>query len=200
MFFIHSRCATQKFWVRTQTWFATRSTQNPIWVPLPRLAIKILKGHNPKTQIAIFRTTCNKPGAGKDRNQIGCEPTHSTTHRYIVPGPRGQTGCLTDILSSPPAPGVSHRHPLLTPRPPSPASPSAFISSRSRRIPLLNPLLATLFPSLPPLPSPPASPLCVCKLQVSQNSSLESSLKSSLESRSRVIRTSPGGCLEPLQP
>ena len=107
-----------KFGFRTQTWFATRSTQNPIWVPVPRLAIKILKGHNPKTQIAIFRTTCNKPGAGKDRNQIGCEPTHSTTHRYIVPGPRAQTGCLTDILSSPPAPGVSHRHPLLTPRPP----------------------------------------------------------------------------------
>ena len=121
--FIHFRYATQQFWVRTQTWFATRSTQNPIWVPVPRLAIKILTGHTPKTQIALFRTTCDKLGAGKDRNQIGCEPTHSTAHRYIVPGPRGQTGCLTDILSSPPAPGVSHRHPLLTPRPPPPRPP-----------------------------------------------------------------------------
>ena len=125
--FIHFRHATQKFWVGTQTWFATRSTPNPLWVPVPRLAIKILKGHNPKTQIAFsVHLVTNQALEGTDARPAANRPTlpHKET---LYRGPVAKRG----VPRPPPRPAD---------RPP--ASPRGLAGGRAGCPPLIS-LLGT---------------------------------------------------------
>ena len=110
--FIHSRHATENFSVRTETWFATRSTPNPLSVPVTRLAIKILKGHNRKTEITFSVHLVTNPGLeGTEIRPAANRPTlpHIETLYRGPVAKRGVSptsplhppppGCLTDILS-----------------------------------------------------------------------------------------------------
>ena len=92
--FIYFRHATENFSVRTETWFATRSTPNPLSVPAPRLAIKILKGHNRKTEITLsVHLVANQGLEGTDIRPAASRPTlpHIET---LYRGPVAKRGTL----------------------------------------------------------------------------------------------------------
>ena len=110
--FKHFQHATENFSVRTETWLATRSTPNPLSVPVTRLAIKILKGHNRKTEITFSVHLVTNPGLeGTEIRPAASRPTlpHIETLYRGPVAKRGVSptsplhppppGCLTDILS-----------------------------------------------------------------------------------------------------